>query len=80
MKNQIKWLNCFIFAVTILSSGSPAFAGVPSVQQLESQFETQLNTRTEPYGQPKATSYYDDLVDHYAQTLIMSDMIDKSIL
>lgn len=52
---------------------------VPSVEQLEAQFEFDLNTRQEPYGQPKATSYYDDMADHVEQTLLMGDMIDKCI-
>jgi hypothetical protein len=52
---------------------------IPSVEQLEAQFNTQLTTRSETYGQPKATSYYDDLVDHYEQDQLMRDVIAENL-
>jgi hypothetical protein len=52
---------------------------IPSVVQLESQFNTQLTTRDELYGQPRATSYYDDLVDHYEQDQLMRDVIAENL-
>jgi hypothetical protein len=53
--------------------------GIPSVAQLEAQFQFQLTTRQEPYGQPKATSYYDDLEDHYEQVQLMRDVVAQDI-
>jgi len=91
MKKQYFWLSSLtIFVAALLVLGPHAYAddtshfnaqiqAVPSVDQLESQFESQLTTRQETYGRPKATSYYDDLVDHYEQDQIMSDFIDKGI-
>jgi hypothetical protein len=38
-----------------------------------------IGPRAYAAGYPHATSYYDDLVDHYEQTLIMSDFIDEGI-
>ena len=52
---------------------------VPSVAQVEASFEFQLNTRFEPYGQPKATSYYDDKVIHYEMDQLKRDTIDEGI-
>lgn len=91
MRKMYFWLLSLTFvASTLLGTGSCAYAegssqvngqiqGTPSVRQLEAQFEFQLTARQEPWGQPKATSYYDDLVDHYEQVQMMRDVIDEGI-
>ena len=86
MKKLNPWFGGLtILVVTLLLNGPSAHADfsvlytVPEVYQLEAQFESQLTTRDETYGQPRATSYYDDLVDHYEQDQLMRDVIAQGI-
>lgn len=89
-KAYIRFSSLIILAIALLVNGSRVYAydtsryvsqiqPEPSVEQLESQFHAQLTTRQEPYGQPKATSYYDDLDDHCEQGQLMRDVIDEGI-
>ena len=89
MKIQYLLLSSLaILVLAALNLGSRAYAddtsgtqiqAVPSVYQLEAQFESQLSTRQEPYGRPEATCYYDDLEDHYEQVQLVRDDIDQGL-
>jgi len=88
MKKYIWLFGLTILVLAAVNFGSQAYAddtngtqtqAVPSVHQIEAQFEYQLSTRQEPYGQPKATSNYDDLEDHYEQVQLVRDDIDRGI-
>jgi hypothetical protein len=69
-------LVVFVVALMIISTNT--YADV-TVQLEDSLFQAQLTARLELYGQPKATSYYDDLVDHYEQDQLRRDVIDEGI-
>ena len=79
-----------VFALLVISPGVYAddagqakdqaqAQAIPSVEQLEAQFEHQLTTRDEKYGQPRASCYYGALEDHYAQDQLRSDEIGEGI-
>jgi len=78
---------CYLVILVVLLLGSTVYADEtsqfnPMIQQMHAhraQVEAQLGLDPQYYRLPRATSYYDDLVDHYEQVLIMSDFIDKGI-
>jgi hypothetical protein len=88
MKKQYFWLNGLaIFAVTVLLVGPKAYAdddlqfskSIQGVDIHRAQIESQLSIDPNLDTYPHATSYYDDLEDHYEQDQLMRDVIDQGI-
>ena len=88
MNRQISLLSKLAFLVVFLVFlGSSAYAddisrlmaGNQAVRDDRARVEDQLGIDPQLNIFPQATSYYDDLEDHYENVLIMSDFIDKGI-
>ena len=47
------------------------------VQRAKIEAQLSIDPSKDPY--PHATSYYDDLVDHYEQSFLLADEIDRGI-
>jgi hypothetical protein len=88
MKIQYLFLRCLtIFMIVAVLTGPRVYADdtrqfnrqIKSLHTDRHKMELRLHIDQAKDTYPRATSYYDDLVDHYEQTLIMSDFIDKGI-
>ncbi len=78
-----------IFVAALLVLGSHAYADDTSqfndqiqvIHAHRAQMESQLGLDPQADAwYPHATSYYDDLVDHYEHDQLMRDVIDEGIL
>jgi hypothetical protein len=88
MKKRYLLISSFVvLLVTVLFIGPQAYADdagqfnqmIQELHNHRAQVEMQLGLDPQAYIVPHASSYYDDLADHYEQVLIMSDFIDKGI-
>jgi hypothetical protein len=88
MKRHYSLMSSFaILAVLALVIGPRAYAQdagqfdqlIQETHNHRAQIAAQLGLNLQADTFQHATSYYDDLVDHYEQVLIMSDFIDKGI-
>ncbi len=79
-----------IFVAALLVLGSHAYADdtgqfndqIQVIHAHRAQMESQLglDPQADTYTYPHATSYYDDLVDHYEHDQLTRDVIDKGLL
>jgi hypothetical protein len=87
IKQYLLFRSLTIFVAALLVLGSYAYADttsqfnhmIKSIHAHRVQMELKLGLSPQWNTYPHATSYYDDLGDHYEQVLLMSDFIDKGI-
>jgi hypothetical protein len=66
-----RYLSVLAVLVLVLLTGPRVYAADNNSRQVESELDFTLL----PDVWPHATSYYDDLVDHYEQEQLMRDVI-----
>jgi hypothetical protein len=86
-KHYLGLASLTIVAAALLISGPHAYAddanqfnqAVQTVRADRAQLESQLGIDPQLDTYPRATSYYDDLEDHYEQGQLVRDDIDRGI-
>ena len=85
MKTHYFGRSCLtVFVVTLLVLGSKVYADdvnplIQGVRAHRAQIESQLGIDPTLDTYPRATSYYDDLEDHYEHAQLVRDDIDQGL-